>query len=113
MIGLSLLILLIMLILAPFLLGEFLLGGLIKLDLSPGMALALVFAMFVGSLINIPVRRMRRDDWMPVHPLAIYGLTGIWPRLVKPRPEMIIAVNLGGCVIPLGIALYELAHILV
>jgi len=46
-----------------------------------------------------------------VHPLAIYGLADFWPQVRHIRRKTIIAVNLGGCVIPAGPALYQLNHL--
>jgi uncharacterized membrane protein len=43
-----------------------------------------------------------------MHPLAVIGLGGLWPGMVRERHETIIAVNFGGCVVPTGLAIYEL-----
>lgn len=50
----------------------------------------------------------RRRDTAP---LAIFGLGGLWPEMARERRETIIAVNFGGCVVPSGLALYELVHL--
>lgn len=102
---------LLLLVLMPFLFGQLMFGALAKLHLSPGAATALVIAIFAGSFVNIPLRRYVRDDWVPTHPLAVLGLFDLMPQLRRVRRETVIAVNLGGCVIPTGLALYELFHI--
>lgn len=109
--GLSFLAALVLLVLLPLLFGQIMIGGLAKLHLSPGTALALVFAIILGGLINIPVSRIVREETVPEHPLALFGFWESWPRLRRVRRETVIAVNLGGCLIPTGIALYELLHL--
>ena len=64
-------------------------------------------------LINIPFTRIARDDEVLIHPLAAYGLFGLWPEFRRLRSETIVAVNVGGCLIPVGLALYELVHLAV
>jgi uncharacterized membrane protein len=44
-------------------------------------------------------------------PLAVFGLSGWWPSLQRIRRETIIAVNVGGCLIPVALAIYETAHL--
>ena len=108
---LSLLIFLIMAVLFPFVFGELMLASLTKLHLSPSTALTLVIAIFVGGLINIPVKSIVNDRDVVVHPLAVYGLADLWPQLQRVRRETIIAVNVGGCLIPLGLVLYEIIQL--
>jgi uncharacterized membrane protein len=108
---LSLLVFLIMVVLFPFLFGELMLASLSKLHLSPSNALILVIAIFVGGLVNIPVKSVVNDRDVVSHPLAVYGLADLWPQLQHIRRETIIAVNVGGCLIPLGLALYEIMQL--
>ncbi|HXZ49790.1 MAG TPA: DUF1614 domain-containing protein [Usitatibacter sp.] len=108
---LSMVVFVVLLVVLPFAFAELLLGGLAKLQLSPGAASALMFGMIAGGLVNIPVKRVARDEEAPVHPLAIFGLSGRWPRLARMRRESVIAVNVGGCIVPAGLALYELRNI--
>jgi uncharacterized membrane protein len=91
--------------------GELMATSLVKLHLSPEVALLLMMAIIVGGLVNIPVKRIAHERVVPVHPLAVFGLGGMWPGLRRERRETIIAVNFGGCVIPTGLALYELLQL--
>lgn len=102
---------LLLLILAPLLFGELMAVGLGKLGLDPGTAASLVMAIIVGGFINIPIRRIVREDAVDVHPFAIFGLSGVLPRLRRIQRQTVIAVNVGGCVIPVALAAYELAHL--
>ena len=56
------------------------------------------------------MKRITHERVVPTHPLAIFGLGGLWPEMVRERRETIIAVNFDGCVVPTGLAVYELLH---
>jgi len=104
---------LILLVLLPLVFGAVMAGSLAKLHLRPGDAVFLTLAIFTGSLINIPVRRIPHDRQVETHPLAIFGLQQAMPRFGSVRRETVIAVNVGGCVIPTLVAIYEAAHLAV
>jgi uncharacterized membrane protein len=108
---LSLLLFFVMLVLLPLLFGQLMLAGLAKLNLSPPAAFALILAIIVGGVVNIPVKRIVREEQVSVHPLAVYGVFRLFPRFQRVQRETIIAVNLGGCIIPSGLALHELFSI--
>ena len=108
---LSLFAFLLLLLLLPMLFGELMVTSLVKLHLSPEAALLLMIAIIVGGLVNIPVKRIARERVVPAHPLAVFGLGGLWPGVRRERRETIIAINVGGCVIPTGLALYELLQL--
>ncbi|MDH5193529.1 MAG: DUF1614 domain-containing protein [Nitrospira sp.] len=108
---LPLLFFLILLVMLPFVFGQVFTAALIKLKLEPTTALLIVIGIFLGSPINIPVKRISRTESMPVDPLAVLGLQGWWPLLQGVRRETVIAVNVGGCAIPVTLAIYETAHV--
>ena len=110
---LSLFAFLLLLLLLPIVFGELMATSLVKLHLSPEAALLLMMAIIVGGLVNIPVKRIVHERVVPVHPLAVFGLGGMWPGMRRERHDTIIAVNFGGCVIPTGLALYELLQLAV
>ncbi len=97
--------------LLPFLFGEVMFASLSKLHLAPDIAIAGVVAIFVGGLINIPVKSVVRDFDVIEDPLAVFGLAGLWPQLRRVRRTTIIAVNVGGCLLPTALALYELVYL--
>lgn len=107
----SLLAAILLLTLLPLLLWGLIAAGLDKLGLSPRAAVALLIAMIAGGFINIPIRRIAHEEAIAVHPLAIFGFSDIWPQLRRVRRETIICVNVGGCLIPLGLAIYELVQL--
>lgn len=106
-----LLIVVILAVLFPLLFGELMFASLSKLHLTPSMALACMIGIFVGSLINIPVKSVVRDSEVTEDPLAIYGLGGFFPQLRRVRRATTIAVNVGGCLLPVALALYELVYL--
>jgi uncharacterized membrane protein len=108
---LSLLVAALLVLLLPFLFGELMLAGLAKLHVSPEVAIVLMFAIIIGGLVNIPVKRIVRQEEVIDYPLSVYGFRTLWPERRRVRRESIIAVNLGGCVIPTGLALYEVCYL--
>lgn len=106
-----LLIAAILVVLFPFLFGELMFASLSKLHLTPSIALACVIAIFFGGIINIPIKSVVRESDVTEHPLDVYGLGGLWPQLRRVRRTTIIAVNVGGCLIPATLALYELVYL--
>lgn len=111
LVALTLLVFFALLALLPILFGHLLIASLEKLHLSPGAAVALVIAIVLGGLVNIPIKRLGRDGGTAAFdPFSVYGLPV--PRQSPPQPGgAVVAVNLGGCVIPAGLAVYELYHL--
>jgi uncharacterized membrane protein len=110
-IWLSMLASFLLVILLPFLFGEILVGGLGKLHISREAAVMLGIAIIAGGFINIPVRRIVHQHEVVVHPFAALGFGAMWPRVRRVYRETVIAVNVGGCVIPVLLALYELSRL--
>ena len=106
-----LLFFLVLLVLLPLVFSQLFTTALIKLKLDPPTALLIVIGIFLGSAINIPVKRISREESVPVDPLAVFGLQGWWPSLQRLHKETIIAVTVGGCLIPVTLAIYETAHV--
>ena len=103
----------VLLALLPFVFGELFSTALMKLRLNPHAALLVILGILIGSGINIPVRRLPRTEDVVDHPLALFGFPGWWPQLRRVRRETVIAVNVGGCVIPVVLALYETAQLMI
>ncbi len=74
---------------------------------SEYVLLALLASLF-GSFINIPVRRIPQENISPGGVVNYFGLTHVIP--VRGRKETVLAINLGGAVIPALISLYLLLH---
>lgn len=108
---LPLLLFFLLAVMLPFVFGQVFASALVKLHLEPADALLVVIGIFLGSPINIPMKRISRTELMPADPLAVFGLTGWWPMFQRVRRETVIAVNVGGCLIPVALAVYETAHL--
>ena len=108
---LALLVLFGFLFLMPFFFAHLMVTALAKLGLSSTMALLALIGIFFGGAINIPVMRIERQAELVYDAFQLYGLGRIAPFRRRVHPYTIIAVNLGGCLIPLGIAVYEMVRI--
>jgi uncharacterized membrane protein len=80
-----------------------------RLGLPPEQLFSLLFLCIAGSMINIPIRRVRVDyEPQEMEVVSFYGLR------FRPPPwrqrEMVLAVNVGGAVIPSLLSLYLLTH---
>ncbi|RMH09991.1 MAG: DUF1614 domain-containing protein [Nitrospirae bacterium] len=103
----------VLLALLPLLFIEVLTTAMAKLRLTPQVALLVVLGIIVGSVINIPVSRIRREEEFVVDPVAaLFGLPSFAPLFQRRYRETIIAVNVGGCVIPSLVAVYEIGQLL-
>ncbi|MDH5376790.1 MAG: DUF1614 domain-containing protein, partial [Gammaproteobacteria bacterium] len=80
-----------------------------KLGLSQNTAFLIIFLSLFGSLINIPLFRMRSEAVKPME-IPIF-LRGILRQKVREfHGYTTIAVNFGGCLIPLTVSSYLVTH---
>ena len=70
-----------------------------KLGLSPGMALVLLFGSLAGSYFNIPVTILPGPPVRSGEIVDFFGMQYVVP-LVSSWPGTVLAVNVGGAVIP-------------
>jgi uncharacterized membrane protein len=98
-------------ILFPLFLADAMAAAFVKLGISPGVSLALVISMFIGGIFNIPLRKVPRVMSIDTAPLDLYGAGRIFPQWFRRSSSTVIAVNVGGCVIPCAIVAYELVRI--
>jgi uncharacterized membrane protein len=71
-----------------------------------------VIGILVGSMINLPVYRIPRNDVQPeiVMGLVYFGMLA--PQFRRVRRESIVAVNVGGCLVPAVLAAWQVRHLL-
>jgi uncharacterized membrane protein len=78
-----------------------------KIGISPQYMLSLFFLTLVGSAINIPIKRIEEDQLCDDRVISFYGM-----RYQLPTPKQscttILAINVGGAVIPILMSLYIL-----
>jgi uncharacterized membrane protein len=102
---------LVLIVLLPFLLVDTMRLALTKLHMSRPAAGLAVLGIFVGGLINVPVYRVRREHEQPIESFGAFQFGGLSRTWYRVRPETVIAVNVGGCVIPSTIAAWECSHL--
>ncbi len=78
-----------------------------RLGVSSGTALLLLLASLIGSYINIPVYEFQEREVLSWHEVSYYGVQYLVP--VVGQPGTVIALNVGGAVIPTLLSLYLLA----
>ncbi len=81
-----------------------------RLGIAPEYLFSLLFLCILGSMINIPIRKIKiesePEEWEIV---SFFGMRFRPPR--RPgRREMVLAVNVGGAVIPTCLSLYLFTH---
>jgi len=79
----------------------------LRIGLGPGMALLVLLASLVGSYFNIPVAQLSQRATVSGHQVNYFGMHYVIP-VVHAWPGTIIAVNVGGAVIPLLMSIYLL-----
>jgi uncharacterized membrane protein len=92
--------------LLPFVMLDFMQRALTNLHLPPAVASLTVLGIIVGSMINLPLYRVDRGAKQPV--MRGYMVPGLgWVPLPREEQQTIVAVNVGGCLIPAALALFE------
>ncbi len=78
-----------------------------RLGVSSGAALLLLFGSLFGSYFNIPVAKLPEQQVLSGQEIEFFGMRYVVPVVVE-WPGTVIAVNIGGAVIPSLMALYLL-----
>ncbi|MGA8690382.1 MAG: DUF1614 domain-containing protein [Methyloceanibacter sp.] len=78
-----------------------------KLGLSSSAALLLLLASLIGSYFNIPITELPEREVRSGQVIEFFGMRYVVP-LVADWPRTVIAVNIGGAVIPSLLSLYLL-----
>src|SRR6266545_7113431 len=63
----------------------------------------------VGSTVNLPVARLRSSVVLGPQVIRVYGIRYLVPA-VRQRRVTVIAVNVGGALVPAGVAAFLIAH---
>lgn len=78
-----------------------------RLGLSPWTAMLLLLGSLIGSYVNIPLFRISGEHVMTGRIVRYFGMRYVVPTVVN-WPDTIVAVNLGGAIIPTALSLYLL-----
>ena len=76
-----------------------------RLGVSPGAALMLLFGSLIGSYFNIPVTVLPGQTMQSGQVVDYFGMQYVVPYVVS-TPGTVIAVNVGGAVIPTLMSTY-------
>jgi len=95
----------------PLLLAEAMQFALEQLALSPGGAVAVMIGIFFGAVVNLPVYRIERDTEQPYLESPLWQYSMLFPRYADRPRATVVAVNVGGCVIPAGLVLWQIARL--
>ncbi len=91
----------------PFVLINALKMALTKLHLHPIVGFGVMIGIVAGSFVNFPVHRLQRDVEQIEPQGGWHRWLGRVPLVRRTKTETIIAINLGGCLIPLGLAGFQ------
>jgi uncharacterized membrane protein len=86
--------------------------ALAKLHLSAAMATLCIGGIFLGSLVNIPIRRLERQQDQVILVRGWHGWISQVPFVRRSTTQTVLAINFGGGVVPLLLALYQLTWLL-
>lgn len=78
-----------------------------KMGVGRQYVFAILLLSLLGSYINFPVASLPAKNVVSNQEIAFFGMRYIVP-VVKPSPRTVIAINLGGAVIPILLSLYLL-----
>lgn len=95
-------------LLAAFLLVGVLTYALVRLGISPQAAALVLLACLLGSAVNIPVARFRDSAVQIESYVSVFGIRYFVPVL-RSR-STVIAVNLGGALVPVALSAYLIVH---
>src|SRR3974390_2361217 len=79
----------------------------LRMGISSGWAMFLLLGSLVGSYINIPIVQLPEREVQSDAVVNFFGMQYVVPRVVE-WPGTVIAVNVGGAVIPGLLSLYLL-----
>jgi uncharacterized membrane protein len=80
-----------------------------RLGVSPGAAMALLVASLLGGAINIPIAQLAPEPLAPSGAISYFGMVYVVPEATGQR-GVILAVNVGGAVIPTLLSIYLMAR---
>jgi uncharacterized membrane protein len=101
---------LVALVMLPFLMVGLIGEAFLRLGISPSLIFWLLMLTLVGSLVNLPIYKFENLDLVGDQMVSYFGMRFRVPRPGRPQAA-ILAVNVGGALIPVVLALYLIAKI--
>jgi uncharacterized membrane protein len=96
-----------LLVLFPLFFAQMMIVALSKLGLHPQIALLALLGIIFGGSVNIPVKQIPREEEYVFDPYVLFGFGHMLPQRRQVRRYTTLAVNVGGCLIPCALALYQ------
>ncbi|MGD0828896.1 MAG: DUF1614 domain-containing protein [Desulfobaccales bacterium] len=97
-------------ILLPLLLMGMIGEAFSRLGLPPELIFWLLISSLVSSLVNIPIYRFSSREVLGDQVISYFGMRYRPPSL-EPGQQTVLAINVGGALIPLGLCIYLLLRI--
>jgi uncharacterized membrane protein len=101
---------LVALIMLPFLMVGLVGEAFLRLGISPSLVFWLLILTLLGSMVNIPIYKFKSRDLMGEQVISYFGMRFRVPNLEKTHTT-VLAVNVGGALIPLALSLYLISKI--
>jgi uncharacterized membrane protein len=76
-----------------------------SMGLAPGTMMGVLLASFLGSYINIPIAYLPEHHMIAREVVTYFGIPYVVP-VMRPAPATVLAINVGGAVIPIFMSLY-------
>lgn len=102
--------LLVALVLLPFLLVGMMGQAFIKLGLPPTAMFWLLILTLLGSMINIPIYQIETQNLVKDQMVSFFGMRYRAPHVLRTH-KTVLAVNVGGAIVPALLSLYLLSKI--
>jgi len=84
-----------------------------RLGISPGIAFSIVLLALVGSVVNIKVAELKSYGPVITHrEVSFFGVRYVVPVMDFGERRTILAVNLGGCIVPVAISIYLIIRLI-
>ena len=81
-----------------------------KIGVPPAYMFSLLMLSWLGSWVNIPITRLRSEDELyDGEIVTFFGQRYVIPRM-RQRRETVLAINLGGAIVPCLLSLYLLTQ---
>jgi uncharacterized membrane protein len=101
---------LVALVMLPFLMVGLIGEAFLRLGISPSLIFWLLILTLVGSLVNLPIYKFENLDLVGDQMVSYFGMRFRVPRPGRPQ-DTILAVNVGGALIPMALSLYLITKI--
>jgi uncharacterized membrane protein len=80
-----------------------------RIGIGPAWLLGLLALSMLGSAVNLPVARLSAEIIRTDRIVTAFGMRYLLPE-VQERPGTLVAVNLGGAIVPASLAGYLIVH---